>query len=361
VKRSIFLFLFLFSYGCAAQAALQGSHTDLKDQWLVYRSGALAHFDNESSTSIFFWVDQKKEKGNHLIIEGNHTFTVFVNSKLLLQQQGKVRLSIDSLSKIYSHQLFIGIFAMHGVHQLQTTIERNHLSDQPEAVLRKGNYFLDFSVLASFILIVCFVFFLRTNPALTFDYLDMNKLFSLQDRDESTLTLRIASSVNLLIYLFGSFFFGLMLLISLHLMGDQVSLSHTFPVHSTTQGFLQWLLLSLIIFGLLLIKLLWLVLLTAVFGFRDTVNFQFFNFVRVMLVSVCLIATIAVFYFILGVQQQAYFFHLLTVLSIVFIGGTAITYFKLLARMPFHFFHLFSYLCAAEIIPLLVLMKVFFY
>jgi hypothetical protein len=33
----------------------------------------------------------------------------------------------------------------------------------------------------------------------------------------------------------------------------------------------------------------------------------------------------------------------------------------LMARMPYHFFHLFSYLCASEIMPLVVLIKVFFY
>ncbi len=358
--RQLFIFL-LFSFsGAQAQEIASGAQVDLRERWLVYQSGQWVLFNNQTPSSIFFWVDGRKEKGNFLSIDGKHSFSVFINSKLISQKKGKVKLSIDSLSRIYSSQLFVGVFAPHGVHQIHTNIEKNQLS-KLEAQLRKGSYFLDFTILASLILIVCFVLFLRTNLALTFDYLDVMKLFSFQDRDESTLTLRIASSVNLLIYLFGSFFLALMLLISLHLMGNQVSLAKTFPIHSAAQGFWQWLILSLIIFGLLLVKLLWLVILSAIFGFRDTVSLQFFNFVRVILISVCLLSALSTLYFTIGVQQENYFFHLLTILSLVFALGTAIMYFKLLAKMPFHFFHLFSYLCASEIIPLMVLVKVFFY
>jgi Domain of unknown function (DUF4271) len=350
----------LSSWAAQAQEITSTQRVDLKDHWLVYQSGQFVDFSNQSVSSIFFWIDGRKEKNNFLCVEGKHPYSVFVNSKLILQKEGKIKLSIDSLSKIYSYQLFIGVYAPRGVHQIHTSIEKTQLG-KLEAQLRKGNYFLDFTILATLILIVCFVLFLRTNPALTFDYLDVMKLFSFQDRDESTLTLRIASSVNLLIYLFGSFFLALMLLISLHLMGGQVSLAKAFPIHTTAQGFWQWILLSLIIFGLLLVKLMWLVLLSALFGFRDTVSLQFFNFVRVILISVCLLAALSILYFAIGVQQENYFFHLLTILSLVFALGTAIMYFKLLAKMPFHFFHLFSYLCASEIIPLMILVKVFFY
>ncbi len=360
--RSIFVFfLLLSSWAIQAQEITRAQRVDLKDHWLVYRSNQFVSFNNQSTPSIFFWIDGRKQRSNFLFIEGKHPYSIFVNSKLILQEKGKIKLAIDSLSKIYSHQLFIGVYVPRGAHYLQTSIEKTQLTSQLEPIFRKGNYFLDFSLLATLFLIICLILFLRTNPALTFDYLDVMKLFSFQDRDESTLTLRIASSVNLLIYLFGSFFLGLMLLISLHFMGEQVSLTKLFPIHSTAQGFWQWNVLSLVIFGLLLVKLFWLAMLSALFGFRDTVSLQFFNFVRVILISVCLLAAICILYFIIGVRQENYFFHLLTILTIVFILGTGIMYFKLLAKMPFHFFHLFSYLCASEIIPLIILIKVFFY
>jgi hypothetical protein len=357
--RLIFV-LFLLPWASRAQ----DSYQDLKDQWLYNRSGELIPYNNQRTTSVFFWMNAEKEKSNFLIVEGKHPFSVFINSKLILQKRGTVKLSIDSLSKMYSQQLFVGLYSRHGVATLKASIENKlviQAADQFLPALRKGNYFLDFTIIATLLLSTCVVLLLRTNPTLTFDYLDVIKLFSFQDRDESTLTLRIASSVNLLIYLFGSFFLGLMLLISLHFMGEQVSLSKFFIIRSTLQGLWQWAVLSIIIFGLLMSKLLWIGMLSALFGFRDTVSLQFFNFVRIILISVCLLATIGTTYFILGVRQESYFYHLLTILSIVFVLGTAIMYFKLLVRMPFHFFHLFSYLCASEIIPLMILIKVFYY
>ncbi|MCX8489701.1 MAG: DUF4271 domain-containing protein, partial [Cyclobacteriaceae bacterium] len=191
--------------------------------------------------------------------------------------------------------------------------------------------------------------------------LNLNKLFSFQDRDESTLALRIASSVNLLVYLFCSSFLALILLVSFHLMGTQISIASRFTVRSTGQGFQQWIFLSAIIFGLLILKLVWLVILNSLFGFRDIVRIQFFNFVRVILIAMSALTLITVVYFVANVQNQKYFFHLITILSIIFSVSAVVIYFKLMARMPYHFFHLFSYLCASEIIPLVVLIKVFFY
>jgi len=335
--------------------------SNLKQQWLRNQSGHFFSYNDQAAKSIFFWVDGRQEKGNGLAFHGKHPYSVFVDGKLISQNTGTANFSIDSLSKIYSDQLFIGLFSTHDVRHVLTEIKAKS-PIPPEALsMRKGSYFLDFTILASLLLIIGFILFLRTNAMLTLDYLDFKKLFSFQDRDESTLTLRIASSVNILIYLFASFFLGLMLLVSLHLMGSRGLLAQQFLVQSTAQAFLQWTVLSSIVFGLLIVKLFWLVLLSALFGFRDTVRIQFFNFVRVILTAVTLLAAISLIYFIFEVRGQNYFFHLLTILSIVFTVGAVATYFKLIARMPFHFFHLFSYLCASEIIPLMVLIKVFFY
>ncbi len=357
----LIVFIFLCVGGNSLAQNSQAEVVNTKSDWLVYQAGKFTRYDQQPAKAIYFWVDSRKEKAKSLWLSGKHPYTLFINSKLIWQGDGTIELPIDSLTRIYSSQLFIGVYTTRGVHHLQTGIKGRPLSNERDALPRRGNYFLDFSVMAALLLIVCFILFLRTNPTLTFDYLDINKLFSFQDRDESTLTLRIASSVNLLIYLFGSFFLGLMLLIALHQMGDQVSLALRFPIQSTAQGFWQWTILSVIIFSLLIAKLLWLVLLAALFGFRDTVSIQFFNFVRVILLAVSLLALICTMYFVFDVRQENYFFYLLTLLSIVFILGVAVIYFKLLARMPFHFFHLFSYLCASEIIPLMVLIKVFFY
>jgi uncharacterized membrane protein YhdT len=354
------LCLCLFPWSGFAQVG--SPNVNLKDRWLISHEGKFVKATTTSTNTVFFWIDARKEKGGVLWLKGRHAFSIFINSKLVVQAKGEVKLSVDSLANIYSNQLFVGLYSSFGMHHLKSELQQ---SGQPPAVqepiLRKGNYFLDFTILASLLIVVGFTLLLRTNPTLTFDYLDVNKLFSFQDRDESTLALRIASSVNLLIYFFCSLFLALILLVSFHLMDDRVLIASKFAIRSTAHGFQQWFILSVIIFGLLIIKLVWLMVLNKLFGFRDIVRIQFFNFVRVILIAMTVLTLITVFYFVANVRDQNYFFQLFTILSIIFCGGAVVMYFKLMARMPYHFFHLFSYLCASEIMPLVVLIKVFFY
>jgi uncharacterized membrane protein YhdT len=362
MSATIRLVLCLCLFPWSGFAQVGSPKVNLKDRWLISEEGKFVKATTTSTNSIFFWIDARKEKGSVLWLKGRHAFSVFINSKLVVRGKGEVKLSVDSLANLYTNQLFIGLYSSFGTYHLKSELQQNgEPSADDEPILRKSNYFLDFTILASMLLIVGFTLLLRTNPTLTFDYLNVNKLFSFQDRDESTLALRIASSVNLLIYFFCSLFLALILLVSFHLMGDQVLMSSKFTIRSTAHGFQQWFILSVIIFGFLIIKLVWLMVLNSLFGFRDIVRIQFFNFVRVILIAMTVVTLITVFYFVANVRDQSYFFQLFTILSIIFSSGAVVMYFKLMARMPYHFFHLFSYLCASEIMPLVVLIKVFFY
>ena len=58
---------------------------------------------------------------------------------------------------------------------------------------------------------------------------------------------------------------------------------------------------------------------------------------------------------------QALFYERLILLALAFLSaGSIMVLVKLSARAPFSFFHLFSYLCASEIIPLVIIIKIFF-
>ncbi|NOS92633.1 MAG: DUF4271 domain-containing protein [Cyclobacteriaceae bacterium] len=334
---------------------------DLQPQWMVYQDDKYQPYHNQLVNSIYFWIQPTNHQQSVLQIRSRHLFSLYINHQLVLQKKGDVQIPVDSLIRVFKTPLLASVYSEAGLHHLQTFITNQLPERDLELLKRKDSYFLDFCIIATIILVACFAIFLRTNPALTLDYLSVNKLFSFQDKDESKFTLRIASSVNLLIYLFGSFFLALTLLIAFRLAGNQFWLSQRFQVHSTSQALGQWFWLSSIIFLLFILKLLWLAILTTLFGFRDTVNFQFFNFIRMVLLAVSAIAFLCITFYMFKVQQSNYFEMLIYMLSGIFVAGTLITYFKLLSRMPFHFFHLFSYLCASEIIPLLVLMKVFFY
>ncbi len=361
VKKITLLYFLLLSIISHAQPENQVQvMKDLRPIWLIHQDNKFQSYNNKPAKAIYFWLNTQQRHAL-LKIDSRHNFSLYVNNQLVAQKKGDVTISVDSLLSAFTPPLFCAVYSDAGVHHLQTFMSDRVPERDLELLKRSNSYFLDFTIIATLMLIACFAIFWRTNPALTLDYLNVNKLFSFQDKDESKFTLRIASSVNLLIYLFGSFFLALILLVAFRLAGNQFWLSQRFQMGSTSQALVQWLWLSSIIFLLFLLKLVWLTILTALFGFRDTVSFQFFNFIRMVLLAVTAIAFLCVIFYAFKVQESSYFETLIYILSGIFVAGTLIIYFKLLSRMPFHFFHLFSYLCASEIIPLLVLMKVLFY
>jgi hypothetical protein len=335
---------------------------DLQSKWLAQTPQGFVPFDTQPTTSIYFWLLPPFQKGSKLMIEGRHVYSVWINSKLMWKGRGVVRFPIDSISRLYPEKMFLSVHSTSGFDNIVTKLETfSPIEDTADVIKRKQNYFLDFAVIASLILIISFTLLLRTNPTLTRDYFNLFKLITSIDRAESGFGLRIASSVNILYYIFGSCFLALMLLAAFHVMGPITLLSKKFQVQHTGQGFLNWLFLSFGIFGLLLLKLVSIAVFSALFGFKDTVRFQFFNFVRVIFISLAILVIISFVFVVFNVRTELFYYYQLYLLVVLLGLGTAVVYVKLLARLPYHFFHLFSYLCISEIIPLLVLTKLILY
>jgi len=113
-----------------------------------------------------------------------------------------------------------------------------------------------------------------------------------------------------------------------------------------------------VVFAVLMFKLLLIFIFSQLFGLRDTVRFQFFHFVRLLFISGVGLGVILVLYFIFKTSSTSAFASLLLIASIFIIISVGILFLKLLGRTGLPVFHLFSYLCASEIIPLIILGKV---
>jgi len=330
---------------------------NLKSNWQVQEHESFVKYTGQKTKIIYFGLD-KKSLGSSLVIYDRLPFSVFINGKLLAQGQDSLKLDVDSLWSIYQGNLFFSIHQQQPVYSLQSVLVSSTNQANDSNWLRTGNYFSDFVVIASLLLFASLVFLFRVNTKLTVDYLNVIKLFSLQDRDESTVASRIGSSINLFFFALISFFIGLVLIIIFKTAPDRVRLAGNFIFDTTGQAFFAWILLSLIIFVFLVAKLVLIASFSLLFNIRDAVRFQFFNFIRMLFVTVSIIACIAVVYFIFQAQSPNLFFNLLLVGGFFIIIGTLFLFLKLLARTSFPIFHLFSYLCATEIIPLMIIGRV---
>jgi len=348
------LFLFLSVFQPAPEKEFQVIE-DLNPHLKVFKESILQDKADQNSQAVHLLLDLSQQGGHYLIIESKKNFYVFINSRFAVKGVGSLKFKADSLRNAYSNSIFLSFYQRNVIDDLSVkwAVLRQH--DEFYNPRRHLLAFSDFILIVSIALIIFFTALFRTNPQLTLDYLNLTKLFYLRDRDENQISLRITSSVNLLFYLFCSLLASLALITASHFTHQGLSFL-AYPSFTTTGPYLsQWLLLALGILSLLMAKLAFVALIAWLYGWKDVTGFQFFNFVRVLILSLALIAIVSLFCFSFGITVN--YFSLLKTGCVLLLLGAGLLYFKLQARTAFRSFHLFSYLCATEIFPLVILIK----
>jgi hypothetical protein len=72
------------------------------------------------------------------------------------------------------------------------------------------------------------------------------------------------------------------------------------------------------------------------------------------------LTVILFFYFVLHGQNENFHVILLKIISWLLVGWMFLIILKLSRRMSHSMFHLFSYICATELIPLLITIKILY-
>jgi hypothetical protein len=267
-------------------------------------------------------------------------------------------LNTDSLMATLPGRALISIHQPSGIDHLTTKLvyyQNVGLYHNPQ---RPSRAFNNFIVVAVTLLVIFFTGLLRSNPQLTTDYLNFVKLFSFKRRDDSQFVLRITSSVNLLFYFFCSLLTSLAIIVAVH-FSDEMSFLFSATYVNVASYFGLWLIATLIVAAALMTKLFLAACGSFLFGWRDTAGFQFFNFIRGLVVALSLIGLISILGFSLRINVDYYL--LVKCFFVMLAANPILMFFKLLNRESTSAFHLFSYLCATEIFPLLILTKVFLF
>jgi hypothetical protein len=338
---------------------------DLRDEWMILDHTLYRKMEDEAVKAVYFSLDANSLKGDFLRVADGEPFAIFINQKLVAEKdRGAVMFRIDSLRALYASPLAISIFQQRGIRSLSTSI----LSSSPAVPTfdqtlypRKENFFLNFALITVLLVCIHLAFLMGTHPRLTFDYLNASKLFSIQEREENLLASRVTSRVNLLFYLFCCLFCSTTLLLVFHLTKDVVPLAHHFPIRSTGEGFFQWIRLSTILASIFIVKMVIVFVFSDLFKIKDVAAIQYFHFIRALILAAGLITVFSILNFIFKGPMGGLHFILLKAGAGVLVLSALMMYLKLLRLTRYHFFHLFSYLCASEIIPLVILLKVLLY
>lgn len=353
MKFRLVLFLVFFSIQLRAQTR----ELNLQTQWQVYQNGKYVPFANQTTQSVHLELTSKAHSG-FVYIADRHEFSVFVNGQLAWRSADTLKINSDSLLRVAGGAARLSIYQQPRVYSLKTWLVIPNQQHDDSNVLRPSAHFNNFIIVATFLLLFFMVGLFRANPQLTFDYLNVIKLFSIQERDEATVTGRIGASLNILYFAFVSFLFALLILILFQFSNDRFSLSTYFITGSTAMAFGIWLIFSAVVFVVLMLKLFLIFLFSQLFGLRDTVRFQFFHFVRLLFITCIGVGIVLIGFFIVGTSSEGAFAGLLFTAATLVLISITFLFLKLLGRTGLPIFHLFSYLCASEIIPLIIVGKV---
>ena len=175
------------------------------------------------------------------------------------------------------------------------------------------------------------------------------------------MVIRITSSANLLYYTFASLFASFIIMVIFHFAYADLSLAAYFQVTSLKDSFSQWIKLTFFILLFLVGKLSLISVFSYLYRATEITALQFFNFIRLFFFTFGVISLLMLCFFIAKVLSPAWYFNLFYVAAAIFIFWELIIFLKLMSRVSFRIFHLFFYLCASELIPFVILIKVVFY
>ncbi|WKZ59737.1 MAG: DUF4271 domain-containing protein [Cyclobacteriaceae bacterium] len=361
-----FLLLIVVGITTGLEAQHRFVKKNLQSEWQVFDDNAYRPFTagDEGVHTIYIRFEPDHFKGDTLNIASINTFSLFIQGKLWIDKATSLNLAVDSLNKTNPGPIWLAVHADQGISsQNLTTHVQTSLGAEAATniapLVRAKTHVKNFIVVAGVVLLAFFVLILRLNPRLTFYYFSVSRLFAMRESDEGQFT-RVASSANILFYLFASMLIAYGLMVTAHQMEDPYTLLRLLKEENFGMMMLRWLYTTTFVLTALFVKALVIRFFAVLFDIRDQSGFHFIAFVRVtLLIGFLVVIFVAGGYLIRGASASwtAVFY---AALLWFLIGWSILIFLKLLRRVNFSVFHLFSYLCATEVIPFLVTIKVLY-
>jgi hypothetical protein len=359
--RLLFLSVTLFYVNTLSAQEKFSILEDLHNAWKSYHNNEMKPFsDKPNGETIYFSVDASRHPGQKLMVRSSREFFLFVNGELLMQKEGTLLLPLDSLAKIYLSQLVFSVYQKDLIEKdLQTYIIGTGAAGEVD-IKKPDTFFRDFVIVAGLIVIVFFVAMMRAHPKLAADYFSVTRILSMRETEDNQLNARFALSSNVLFYFFSSLLLSLCLIVLFHNLPHGHTLPFRFQAFSFWGAVFQWMRMTLIIMIVFFCKILLVYALSTLFGLRGIAGIHFFNWVRLLLFIGGGLSLLLFIYYISRGYNATVYVGILTVIVVALAGWNVIAFLKLNNKNEHTMFHLFSYICATEIIPLLITIKVLF-
>jgi hypothetical protein len=351
---------------------------DLEESWQVYDTDYKSYIPylervHGNVEALHLELNLNNYKGYHLRIQTTRPVYLFVQAQLnrKLADGQIIVLNIDSLKRIYTQPTVLFSFYNQLGHSVKPSvsiinyIERSSGSNLQEASVlplkpREQSGLEDFAIIAAILITALFAFLWNYHPNAFRSYYNLKPLFSLNIKEDTVLVSRPLSRISMLFILNHSLLLSFLYILIQKSSGKPLLNDRILQTASTfSELFYYFSLLSISLFILIIAKYFFLYLLGNLFNLSNVIHVHFYKYLLFSRLFYSLIVPILfVIYlsFPLAIstasQQVIYIIIAFNFIRLVIIN------FALNKLTSVKNLYLFSYLCATELTPLLIGIKV---
>lgn len=341
---------------------------DLEEDWMMLREdyGLVPILDKKefSGDVIHLPIDLDRYKNTLLNISADGRISLFIRDKLIDLLDGNKWYRIDSLREVYGdsvimtfYQHHLDPYRLHTVlyREVDAALLRQMQAEQVIITPRKINALSDVLIVCLLIIAVYAAAVYAYYPRTMREFFQASRAFSLREVDENLMKTRPLSRVNLLFYLLLSMM-GAWILVGLVQLSGMHLRQQLFQFDGFIGGLLVWVRLTLILGGFIFLKYVLVRTFKSLFSIPGFLNNHFYNYVRIgLLLYLAIIAGMLLTYFAIHVVSEAFYFNVLYLLAGLYFLRSLVIFFKLMNSSSYSILHLFSYLCATELVPLMLI------
>ena len=338
---------------------------DLKQEWVHYspeNQGFLPMDEQnlENKVISFKLTDPEFDKFYLSFVVTEKSYLFYGTKLFATIPAGITNLKIDSLrDKLGDRQPFITIYGNKLLPRLITQVRTQQLTwDQvaPYQPIRFANEFSNFFYLCATLIFLVFVFLKARYSELADQYLLFQRTFKVKTIDELIYKIPYLRSPNLLFLAFISLMLGYATLSFMYFYPQEILFLGITPGVSTFWILiLDWLEISGLVLILIVIKYFLTIAMSSLFSL-NIANIHFASSIRLLLAfAFAFIFLTLIQYFFLGFVPLSIY---LLIILLGLISTQVILFFKLSLATSHTLIYIIVYLCATELIPIVILFKI---
>jgi len=339
---------------------------DLQGKWLVYdheqnRYAPYISVKDSSPRSISIIIN-KDVAEDYLVLEIPKYTAVYFNDKMecSFDQDTVLVYKISELRKQIKEKIYLTLFnptlkSEKLLTYLAVPLKRNE--GKSHISTRTKSYFNEFFLILAVIIMGFWIILYKKDPKNASAIVSYSKTLPLRGMGDNLFRTKIYEATNLRVYVFYGMIFSL-LIISVDFMGNN-HLGFFLDFDNLLIPFAIWILLILGVLIGLVFKQWLIIFFTGLFRINEFSKIHFFSIIRVSLGG--LLSILVLFVFIKFVLKWYIFdkYQIFIPLIItMFVFRTSIIFLRLMIFSKYRILHLFSYLCATEIIPLVIIARI---